>query len=93
MIFTMGHKESYDSGIAMHGAAFLKLGKTDDYKGAPYPGGAAFKTYADAQAYASAYHPTWAVYGVLADWDKDTEQLPGEPYRRLLRTAQIVHAD
>ena len=33
---------------------------------------------------------THAVYGVKADWAKDTIIRPDEPYRRLARDAQVV---
>ena len=37
--------------------------------------------------------PSVGVDGVLADLDTDTEQVPGEPFRRLLRTSRIVRLE
>ena len=32
----------------------------------------------------------YSIYGVEADWDKDTEEAPGEPWRTLIRSARLV---
>ena len=99
MIFTIGHTESYDAGLlqeAEQGFPFKKLGKTVLATGEPYAGGSVWRTHEDAVAYLMAQAPdiveNYSVYGLLADWNTDTEQLDGEPFRRLLKNAQIVHA-
>lgn len=96
VVFTIGHRESYDSGLAgRHGPApFEKMGKCILPDGKPYGGGCIFQTFVDAEAYikSCALVLSYAVYGVVASWDCDTEQLPGEPFRRLLRDAQIISA-
>lgn len=91
MIFTVGHRESYEKGIDEMGADFQKLGKRDDFQGSPYLGGSVWKSEKEAERYLAVRQlASYAVYGILADWETETEQLPDEPYRRLLVDAQIV---
>jgi len=93
MIFTIGYRENYDAGLAELGAAFRKMGKRDVFRGSQYRGGSVWKTREEAQAHLDANQHRlagYSVYGVMASWDVDTEQLPGEPFRRLLVDAQIV---
>ncbi|SCM79820.1 conserved hypothetical protein [uncultured Pleomorphomonas sp.] len=91
MIYTIGHRESYRRGLAEMQSTFFKLGK-GEYKGEPYAGGAAFSSWDDAATYlvSTGHQDDYSVYGLMADWEADTEQLEGEPFRRLLRDAQIV---
>lgn len=80
MIYTIGHKVSYDKGIKELGYKFRKVGKTEGYKG-----GIVFKTYEDAATFLD-YNEIYDydVYGLLADWDNDTKD------NHLLHTSQII---
>jgi hypothetical protein len=57
-----------------------------------YPGGWVWETPDGAQRFitANGLDATHAVYGVVADWQGDTRQNPGEPYRRLVRDAVVA---
>lgn len=95
MIFTVGNRESYEQGLRELGPEFKKLGKRDHYQGKPYMGGSVWKTKAEADQYLIDNSPRldgYHVYGVVADWETDTEQVLSEPFRRLLRDAPIVEA-
>lgn len=90
MIFTIGHKKSYDAGLQNNGDKFKKLGQQADYLG-----GSVWKTKKEVVSYLQNNQPRLAkydVYGVLADFEKDTIQIPTEPFRKLLKTSQIVSA-
>lgn len=90
MIFTYGRTKNYERGIDELGSGFKKLGKCI-LEGAPYGGGGVWKTAEEAREYLRREGLSdFSVYAVMAGWEADTEQLPGEPYRRLLRDAQIV---
>lgn len=67
MVYTVGNSKSYRRAIAKYGL-ITKTGRTDDYEG-----GIIFLTRENAERYIKEYnHPNWEVFGVLADWDKDT---------------------
>jgi hypothetical protein len=93
MIYTVGNKENYFKAIAVQGTIF-KVGKTDDWLGELYVGGCCFKTYEDAQIQADAWtkelNREFAVYGLDADWDTQTEQNEKESYHSLLIDAPII---
>lgn len=96
MIFTLGFRSNYDDGIKKYGAEFQKMGKCADFQGKPYAGGSVWRSRKEVNDYLETNQPRlakYAAYGVLADWNADTEQLPGEPFRRLLKDAQIVGLD
>lgn len=97
MIYTIGFKKTYSFGLskATKDKPFRKLGRTDNLNGTGeyYGGGSVWKTKEEAEAYLRSHRKRMAgygVYGVLANWDKDTEQLPGEPFRRLITTSLLV---
>lgn len=98
MIFTIGDKASYDKGIAEKEAAGERLYKLGLCAvGANRTrGGAAFKTAEEAQAWIDANKAErpeaagYAVYGLEADWERDTIQYEGEPYARLIINRPIV---
>jgi hypothetical protein len=94
MIYGIGKRARYDAKLAGPKPIF-KLGKGTDKSGLPYPGGSVWRTEAEARQFIAkmALTETRAVYGIEADWGRDTEQLPGEPFRRLLRHARIVRID
>ena len=104
MIYTMGHKEFYDKGLQEEkelGNPFKKLGRTIDHQYSDghrgyYRGGSVWKTEEEARKYLeskSSLLTNYDVYGVLADWEKDTEESKEHPWRDLLRTSQIVDID
>src|SRR4030042_4677086 len=65
MIYTIGHIESYKQYFAeQHPEGPLKKGRTSDYSG-----GSVWKTVGEA---AENCPENYSVYGVEADWDKDT---------------------
>lgn len=72
MIFTIGHTKSYQTALKMaagDGRPLRKQGKTDDYSG-----GYAFLSKEDAEKrIAEEYDEDFSVFGLDADWDKDTE--------------------
>jgi len=94
MIYTIGHTELYEQsfeGKKLTSEPLMKLGKTDNYNGQPYEGGCCFRTVEDAQAYIKRHgYDRYSVYGILADWDKDTEYVEGREYNSLLINAQLV---
>lgn len=93
MIFTYGYTANYERGIDESGQDFKKMGKCI-HKGQPYGGGGVWRIADEARDYIRMEGLTeFSAYAVIADWETDTEQLPGEPYRRLLRDAQIVRID
>jgi hypothetical protein len=91
MIYAIGKRAEYDAKLAGANPTF-KLGKGTDKFGLPYSGGSVWQSEAAARQFIvkMALTETHSVYGVEADWDRDAEQLPGEPYRRLLKHARIV---
>lgn len=63
MIYTIGHTENYERYFEEQGTP-QKLGRTADYAG-----GSVWKTQEEAQR---GCPDGYSVYGVLADWEKDT---------------------
>lgn len=83
MIYTIGHTESYLRYFAeQYPQPVQKLGKTNDY-----PGGSVWETYKEARANCPKDH---SVFGVLADWEKDTEINESENYRNLIKTSDLA---
>jgi hypothetical protein len=67
------------------------MGKRDNYNGKPYSGGSIFKTYQDADNYLTKNNlKTYSVFGVLANWDNDTEPNINKEYNNLLTDSQLV---
>ncbi|MEO8669013.1 MAG: hypothetical protein ABI399_10885 [Bauldia sp.] len=99
MIYTIGRRDRYEPAFALmerlnregRGVPITKSGKGITKDGRPYDGGWAWRSESEARAFiaASADHQR-DVYGVLADWESGTEQIEGEPYRRLLRDSEMV---
>ncbi len=91
MIYAIGQTHQYAAKFASPKPLY-KVGKGLDARGRPYPGGSVWRTEEDAKAYivANGLTATHMVLRVIADWETDTEQLAGEPYRRLLRHALIL---
>lgn len=86
MIYTIGRHESYERYFIEQGCP-QKLGK-GLHNGLPYPGGSVWKTYQGANDYCQS-HPEYQVYGVIADWEIDTEPAYGETHS-LLKTSPLV---
>jgi len=85
MLFTVGHTLSYEqyfdecSGLKNQP---MKKGKTSDY-----PGGSVWLTKKEALAYCP---KDYSVYGVLADWNKDTKPSPEGNWNELLKTSKLI---
>lgn len=94
MIYTIGHRESYEQGFREQPTGkFAKLGAGTLADGEDYAGGIVFKTREEAQEYIDSRKSlcyTYDVYGVEADWDEDTDNVIGEYGRRLLKTSRLV---
>jgi hypothetical protein len=90
-VFGIGKRWEYDAKLSA-GKPLVKLGKGVDKFGLPYPGGSVWRSVADAEQFIAemGLRETHSVYAVLADWESDTEQLPGEFGRRLLRHALVA---
>lgn len=89
MLFTVGHAESYERGLTEEGV-LNKLGKGLDHQGRPYGGGCVFESQDSATQYLENQKLAgYKVYGLETTLD-NTEQLEGEPYRRLLTNARII---
>ena len=66
IIYSIGHRKTYLRGLEE--GNLLKRGRYDDY-----PGGYAFRTKENAQRRIDeAYDDTYAVFGLDADWERDT---------------------
>ena len=90
MIFTVGRTEAYEQYLNTDDQP-EKLGKGLDRLENPYGGGGVCGSADEAQRYLNNNgHADYSVYGLIADLQSDSEQIPGEPYRRLLRNARIV---
>jgi hypothetical protein len=90
MIYTVGLIEKYERQID-DGTAFKLPGGVDP-SGKPYAGGWVWRTAEEAYAYLVARKATHdrRVYGVIAEWDKDTVIVPGQPTRCITRPAPVV---
>lgn len=85
MIYTLGRKSVYDIHIE-HNPQAMKIGRTEDY-----PGGSVWRTPEEARQYlADKNLDDFDVYGVEADWEKDTEPAKDGPFHDLLGDARLV---
>ena len=95
MIFTVGNHDNYLAFYRKHGTV-TKTGKKDpgevDRFPDGYPGGVALLTPRHAYELIIERNTIgkWGFYPMLADWDTDTYQLPGESFRRLLIDAEVL---
>lgn len=94
MIYTVGHTKSYlkyFDEFKNSPEKFLKMGRRNNYQGKYYPGGCVFKTQNDAKNYLDKNNlNTYSIFGVLADWENDTEPDINEGYHSLLIDSQLV---
>ena len=82
MIYTIGHQKSYELYFEEQGTP-RKLGRTKDYGG-----GSCWQTKDEAQKHCP---EGYSVYGVMADWDRDTEpNREGGSWHDLLVTSDLV---
>jgi hypothetical protein len=90
MIYAIGRIEEYEPKI--DAGLGIKLGPGRRSDGTYYPGGWVWRTAEEAAAYIKARNAPEPrrVYGVIADWDKDTREVLYEPTRCLNRDAAIV---
>ncbi len=88
MIYTVGSKKAYLRSILKTG----KVTKTGRCRG--YAGGCAFKTRADAERHLDELevqgYKGYMVFGLLANWDRDTRESPDHWWRDLLVDAEVV---
>ena len=86
MIYCIGRTVRYEAALAGP-AALVKRGGNDGYAG-----GWVWATPDEARRFIAinGLTATHSVYGVQADWDKDTQGIAGEPGRRLSRDAVVV---
>jgi len=91
MIYCVGLRLKYERAFAAR-RPVMKLGRGTGSDGRPYPGGWVWPTVADARLFlaANGLEATHGVYGVLADWDRDAERLPGDHTKRLISDAEVV---
>ena len=86
MIFCIGLTARYEAALAGPTAP-VKRGSDRDYAG-----GWVWDTVAEAERFIAmnGLTATHSVYGLKAAWDVDTEAVPGQPYRRLRRDAEVL---
>ena len=89
MIYTVGNRAHYLAAIAREGTVF-KTGRHDNY-----PGGYAVQTIEDAERLIveQGQVGVWGVFGLLADWETDTEPSKDGWWHDLLIDAPVVVLD
>ncbi len=85
MIYTIGHKKSYERYFMEQGSP-MKKGRDESCVG-----GSVWKTFDEANNFLikSNLQKTYKVYGVLASWEKDTEN-NGNEWNDLLKDSLLV---
>ena len=91
MIFTVGRTDVYEPYLRDDPDA-AKLGRGQDHEGNYYAGGAVWKTRDAAQIYLdkTGLKNVFSIYGVMVDWETQTEPEPGQEWHRLLVTSKLV---
>lgn len=90
MIYTIGHTESYLQHFNKQSIP-KKLGRKKNLNGEYYPGGSVFKTYIDAKKYLEREQlKDYSIFGVLANWDNDTEYDGVSPFNDLLYDSELI---
>jgi hypothetical protein len=91
MIYCIGLRMRYEPALAGP-TPTIKRGSGVDADGRSYPGGWVWRSAGEARRYltANGLAATHDVYGVRADWTRDTAPVPGEAGRRLVRDAEVV---
>ncbi len=86
MIYCIGLTVRYEAALSGPATPIKRGGAAD------YAGGWVWKTIGEAERFivVNGLSATHSVYGVLAAWESDTEAVPGETYRRLIRDAGVT---
>ena len=86
MIYCIGLTVRYEAALAGPSAPVKRGGSAD------YAGGWVWQTIAEAERFIAmnGLTATHSVYGLTAEWDRDTEVVTGKSYRRLSRDAVVV---
>ncbi len=96
MIYCFGKRSTYEAKLSQ-AQPYMKLGRGSiDADGNTLPGGVVFRFRQEAENFLSRMGGQGrerAVYGIEADWVKDTYHVDGESHNRLLRDARIVKLD
>jgi hypothetical protein len=96
MIYCYGKRSTYDAGLSQP-KPFIKLGRGSiDPEGNAVLGGAVFQFRQEAENFLfrmGRQGRERGVFGIEADWAKDTYHIEGEGHNRLLRDARIVKLD
>lgn len=90
MIYTVGLTHIYEAKLDV--GSLQKAGRRRGEGARDYPGGWVWRTPAEAHAYLvqRGSEEIRSVYGVDADWERDTEPAPGQPFNLLLRDAMVT---
>ena len=85
MIYCIGLTARYEAALAGPSTPIKRGG------GADYAGGWVWDTVTGAERFIAmnGLTATHSVYGLEADWERDTEAVAGQPYRRLKRDAAV----
>ena len=81
MLYTIGDKQYYDKYIDEDEEAQVGLGQS------------VWLTYDEAKNYRDVHNPEYEIYGVLADWMKDTRHLGEQTYRLILLPVKVIRLD
>lgn len=86
MIYCIGLTARYEAALAGPSAPVKRGG------GADYAGGWVWETVAAAERFIAmnGLTATHSVYGLAADWNRDTAAVAGESYRRLVSDAEVL---
>jgi len=85
MIYTIGNTTNYNQ-FFIDQERPQKLGRCS-YS----PGGSVWRTFDEAQKYLNGIDSDeFSIYGVIADWEKDTIQGEGKGWHDLLKNADLV---
>ena len=80
MLYTIGKRKQYDAYMA------------NDPNAAKGATGSVWQTFTQAKVYRDRQASAFGLYGVMADWDKDTKDI-GMDFRALTRDAKLVAID
>lgn len=90
MIYTIGYSKNYRKAIQESDEGYIiKLGRSEGYSG-----GYAVKTYEDAQRLLKEEaDETYEIFGLEADWERDTIPNPDSWWHYLLYDSKIIVLD
>jgi hypothetical protein len=86
MIYCIGNKQNYDEAMSKH-LDLRKSGRCVEDDGTYYPGGSVWQTREEALTNCP---EGFDVYGVIADWEKDTAPSAEGPWHDLLSDSLLV---